>query len=331
MKKLMISTAILGATAFMAQAQAAPETFRTNSDATEIHASDFIGKRVYASETEMANAEVDGQQDGWNDIGEINDVLLSRNGTVDAVLVDIGGFLGMGEHQVAVNMGSIKFVADASTPDDANDYFLVMTATEDALKAAPAYEERMMDVAATDAPAAPAADAAASGEASTDMAQNDAPMATDPAAEAPVPGDMADNSATTMPDTSATATADAGASADATAPAAGAEAGTDMAMTAPEGYVTAAPEELTAENLTGTSVYGSDDAKIGEVGKLLLDGNGQITEAVIDVGGFLGLGEKPVALPIDQINIVKSSEGDELRVYVGDTKDQLKAMPEYEG
>ncbi|MGO4854156.1 PRC-barrel domain-containing protein [Phaeovulum sp. W22_SRMD_FR3] len=323
MKKLMISTAILGATAFMAQAQAAPELFRTTTDATEIHASDFIGKRVYASDAEMASAEVDGQQDGWNDVGEINDVLLSRNGTVDAVLVDIGGFLGMGEHQVAVNMGSIKFVADASTPDDANDYFLVMTANEEALKAAPAYDDKMADAAATDAPMTDAA--------TTDMAQTDAPMATDPAAEAPVPGDMAnDNAATTMPDASATTTADATASTDMTAPAADAT-GSTMAMTPPEGYVAAAPEEMTAENLTGTAVYGSDNAKIGEVGKLLLDGNGQITEAVIDVGGFLGLGEKPVALPIGDINIVKAAEGDELRVYVGDTKDQLKAMPEYEG
>ncbi|WP_260106204.1 PRC-barrel domain-containing protein [Phaeobacter inhibens] len=44
--------------------------------------------------------------------------MLNRDGTVDSVLVDIGGFLGMGENQVAVDMKSVKFVADSSTAED---------------------------------------------------------------------------------------------------------------------------------------------------------------------------------------------------------------------
>jgi sporulation protein YlmC with PRC-barrel domain len=208
----------------------------------------------------------------------------------------------------------------------------VMTASEDALKAAPAYGETEANLDSAPMTGAPASDMA-----QTDMSATTPPVATDPAAEAPAPGAMADatmsdtTSAATpdpaMPAAGATADAGAAASTDMTAP----STGTDMAMTTPEGYMAAEPDQMTAEALTGTAVYGSDNEKIGEIGKLLLDGSGQITEAVIDVGGFLGLGEKPVALPIDQINIVKATEGDELRVYVGDTKDQLKAMPAYEG
>ena len=112
MKNLMISTAM--AALFGTSALAQDTMFRASADPMEIHASEFIGKRVYASEAAIEGDAFDGLQDGWEDIGEINDVIVSRNGTVDAVLVDIGGFLGIGERQVAVDMKSIRFVADSA-------------------------------------------------------------------------------------------------------------------------------------------------------------------------------------------------------------------------
>ena len=62
--------------------------------------------------------EYAGVQDGWNDIGEINDVILTRDGKVHAALVDIGGFLGLGERQVALGMENIRFVSDSATAAD---------------------------------------------------------------------------------------------------------------------------------------------------------------------------------------------------------------------
>lgn len=85
MKKLMLSTAILGAIATGAFAQGTDMSnpFRSAADPMMIPASDFIGMRVYASEAALDADEYAGLQDGWEDIGEINDVLLARDGTID--------------------------------------------------------------------------------------------------------------------------------------------------------------------------------------------------------------------------------------------------------
>jgi sporulation protein YlmC with PRC-barrel domain len=95
----------------------APEAF---ANARIISANDFIGKRVYSTNNE--------------DIGEVNDLILSDNGSVQAVVLGVGGFLGIGEKDVAVNMNSLKM-----TPDG-NSQRIMVEATKDALTAAPAYD-----------------------------------------------------------------------------------------------------------------------------------------------------------------------------------------------
>src|SRR4029450_12501865 len=105
---------------------------------TDIQASKFIGMRVYATEKDVAPdaAAKPGSEKEWDDIGEINDVMLSRKGEVKAVVVGVGGFLGMGEKDVAVAMKDIKFIRNG---DNASDYFLVVNANKQMLTDAPAY------------------------------------------------------------------------------------------------------------------------------------------------------------------------------------------------
>src|SRR5215468_12774383 len=62
-----------------------------------------------------------------NKIGEIMDVLVDRDGKVSALIVGVGGFLGMGEKDVAVPFDAVH----VTTKD--NKYYLVMNATKDAL------------------------------------------------------------------------------------------------------------------------------------------------------------------------------------------------------
>ena len=97
-----------------------------------------------------------------------------------------------------------------------------------------------------------------------------------------------------------------------------------------EGYQMVEVNELEASELEGANVYGLEDEEIGEIGELLLNEQGQIEQAVIDVGGFLGIGERNVAIPFDQLTILRG-EGDDIRVYVDSTEDRLEEMPEYEG
>jgi len=45
-------------------------------------------------------------------LGDINELILDKNGKVNAVVIGVGGFLGMGEHDIAVTMDKLKFVED---------------------------------------------------------------------------------------------------------------------------------------------------------------------------------------------------------------------------
>jgi hypothetical protein len=68
--------------------------------------------------------------------------------------------------------------------------------------------------------------------------------------------------------------------------------------------------------LIGAIVYGPDNASIGDVNDVLLDNSGKIRAVVIGVGGFLGVGEKNVAVPFDALAIARkpgSSVGDKLK------------------
>ena len=49
-------------------------------------------------------------------LGDINELILDKNGKVNAVVIGVGGFLGMGEHDIAVTMDKLKFVEDWSAP-----------------------------------------------------------------------------------------------------------------------------------------------------------------------------------------------------------------------
>ena len=230
-------------------------------DATQnLNASELIGMRVYASEADVANEPMaaDGEKE-WDDIGEINEIILTRTGKVASVIVGVGGFLGMGEKDVAIDMSQLQIVSEQ---DDADDFFLVIKASVAGVEDAPAY------------------------------------------------ANMDDNMVADMDETQG------------------------RAMLAPpmierEGYEAAEMEQLTTEMLTGARVYGANDEDIGEISELLLTADGAIDRAVIDVGGFLGMGEKPVAVTLKELTIMQD-DGD-VRVYIDSTQEALEAQPAYDG
>lgn len=98
-----------------------------------------------------------------------------------------------------------------------------------------------------------------------------------------------------------------------------------------EGYTLVPATEVSAAQLEGARVYDGKNEWIGEVSKIIMDADGTVDTLVVDVGGFLGLGEKPVGLDFEAFDLQKSLEGDEVRASVKATKDELKSMPEYDG
>ena len=109
-----------------------------------------------------------------------------------------------------------------------------------------------------------------------------------------------------------------------------AAANSSMAATT-DTYLTEQSEsQLSANNFIGQSVYTSGDESIGEINDLIIEEKGGIVAAVIGVGGFLGIGEKDVAVPMSKITVTRDADdADELRLTTMETAESLKAAPEF--
>jgi len=286
MKKLLATSAMIMAFASPLLAQDTPTgPYLANIDGS-VSASQFIGKRVYVTEadtTAYTGKSLNAAEADWQDAGEISDVLLSLTGDTEAVLVDFGGFLGIGEKTVAVDMKQLTLVPNSGSP---GNYFIVFNGSKATLEAAPAY------TAADEALAEP--------QASTEAAE------TAPTAEA-----------TEQPDTAATETAPAPADT-ANAPATVSPDMLDMS-------------KYTAETLMGMRVYDQTDADIGEISGVQPETGGPVTSVMVDVGGFLGIGEKRVSLDSTMLTFVPNADNTSVMLKVNATKEQLEALPEIKG
>ncbi|HVJ69167.1 MAG TPA: PRC-barrel domain-containing protein, partial [Caulifigura sp.] len=92
-----------------------------------------------------------------------------------------------------------------------------------------------------------------------------------------------------------------------------------------------AADGFLATNLIGETVYNgtADDAEnIGSVNDLVIGSNGQVDQIVVGVGGFLGIGEKNVALNFGEIDWAER-DGDRW-IVVNASKEQLEAQPEFD-
>jgi sporulation protein YlmC with PRC-barrel domain len=56
-----------------------------------------------------------------------------------------------------------------------------------------------------------------------------------------------------------------------------------------------------ASKLMGVDIYGPNNEKVGDVTEVIIDRSGHIESVTVGVGGFLGIGQKDVAIPFDQI------------------------------
>lgn len=272
----------------------------------QILASGLIGEKIYTSPADDAET-----------IGDVNDVVIGPNGTAEAVVVGVGGFLGIGEKNVAVDFDKISWV------DRQGDRWLIIQASKEELEAAPEFdrtaflpEQPATDNTAMNAPAgsaapdatmtapgtAPAGDVAATPPAETPAASSD--MAQAPAAQAPATGSDATGAVTPT---------------DPNAP---------PAASPREGWMAVEAGTLSADNMMGARVYGADDADLGEISDVIVTADGKFEAFIVDVGGFLGVGEKPIALDAAQLEVMRNEDGD-LRIFTAYTEEQLKTHTAY--
>jgi len=282
MRNLMATTAIavLLSTAAYAQeatttpAPAAPAPM--TQDAASVVRSDghlasaMIGETVY-----------NGTGDDAENIGKVNDLVLGPKGDLQFVVIGVGGFLGLGQKDIAVGFNDVQWA------ERDGDRWLVVPFTKDQLTAQAEFDRRPYEV------APPATTAAAPAPATDTTAAAPAPANTDTMAAAPA----TDTTETSAIDRSTL---------------------TEMPVA-----------DIRAEELVGTKVYGANDANVGEIGDVVITQDGKADAVIIDVGGFLGMGEKEVAVGMDKLAFMTDKDGNKY-LYTTFTKEQLEAQAAYD-
>lgn len=84
-----------------------------------------------------------------------------------------------------------------------------------------------------------------------------------------------------------------------------------------------------ADELIDATVVGSNGEEIADVEDLVIDSDNNVVDVLVNVGGFLGLGEKVVALDVDQLDVSHDEDGDTM-IVTSLTKEELEGMADYE-
>ena len=114
----------------------------------------------------------------------------------------------------------------------------------------------------------------------------------------------------------------AAAPAEAPAPSAGTAAGAPAPKPIPE----QAEDQIRAQSMLGIDVSNGQDT-IGKVSDLVVTDDGRVDAIVVGVGGFLGIGQKRVALAWNSVKLTEQDGGPV--ILVSATREQLEGMPTY--
>ncbi len=123
-------------------AAAAPVTAEMMNDEGDlIRSRDITGGTVYAAtDAERENwlgwGSYDSVGENWRDIGEIEDLVLGKDGQMIGVVAEVGGFLDIADKHVMISLEDVSLV-----PADDEEYALVTNKTEEELEALPGVDE----------------------------------------------------------------------------------------------------------------------------------------------------------------------------------------------
>ena len=308
MKTLMLSTALASAVAFSAAAQTAgasgTEMSATNATVPAFLAGDVIGMSLHTLDSdavadigsEVTSAERDrlrwtsseeflADRDDWQDVGSIDDIVMTKDGEARGVLVDVGGFLGFGARTVMIDIQDVYFVSEDADADEVGDFQMVVAMSSDQLEELPEFDDDALRAGFEGRP------------------RTDAGAESDELAMDETDGNGSDDMAA---------------------------ADTDSDVMG-DGFELLEGEDRTADRLIGADVYDARGENVGSVDDVVLGLDDRITDVIVDVGGFLGIGAHTVALPIHDATIGWHDEDDDVRVQVTMTAEELEEMPEYEG
>ena len=230
------------------------------------------------------------------DLGDIETLVVADDGSIEHVVIGVGGFLGIGEKEVAlpwdrftVVPGENKLVADVSReeleampefdwPENYQEGSLVTADRTDTDMDGDAVDDAQQSASqAVDNATQTAEQAADDADETVDQAIND-----DDA-------DKVDDAGQTLPPSS----------------------------------------EVLAGSLIGAMILSHDDRDVGEVDDVVIGADGTAEGVIVDVGGFLGVNDKQVMIAWKDLEVRRNEDGDVL-VRTGLTEEAMGAMSDYD-
>ncbi|MCZ4346657.1 PRC-barrel domain-containing protein [Devosia neptuniae] len=220
--------------------------------------------------------------DDAGQIGTIEDLVVTPGFGISAVVISVGGFLGVGAKDVAVDFAQLEW---AQREDGTRRWVLPTTADE--LTSAPAFIWADSEEVTGEPALTPSEEQAQLVDGDPNQTAIDPALTTDqPERE----------DETTL----------------------------DRAGISPFDST-----GLSAEDMLGIAVYGINDEQIGTIGDVVRNADDSLDAVIVDVGGFLGLGAKPVAVGYE--NLTFSADTLENRyLFLNTTREQLEAQTAYD-
>jgi sporulation protein YlmC with PRC-barrel domain len=222
-------------------------------------------------------------EDSAEEVGTITDMVVTSGLGISAVVVSVGGFLGVGEKAVAVDFAQLEW---AQRDDGSRRWVLATTA--EALAAAPPFAWSDSEALTGETPLTP--------DEEQDQMVEGNPNDTD--IDPALTTDQAERPAITTP----------------------------LDRT---GFSEFDETGLSADDLRGIGVYGINDEQIGTIGDVIVNPDGSFDAVIVDVGGFLGLGAKPVAVGFDNLVFSADTSGNRY-LFLNTSREQLETQQAYD-
>lgn len=237
----------------------------------DLLATKFLGQKVYEDVNDNAQ-----------EIGTINDMVVTPGLGVSAVVIGVGGFLGVGEKNVAIDFDQLQYL---ERTDGTRRW--VLSTTADDLRQAPAFIW--------------ADSVEATGTPPISKEQQQDQLVDNPNA-APIDPKLTSD----QPERPIIATPPS-----------------QTGMSAVD------RDSLSADQLVGIPVYGINDQQIGTISDVVLTPQGNSDAVIVDVGGFLGIGAKPVAIAFENLTFSTDTGGTRY-LFLNTSREQLENQSTYD-
>lgn len=89
-------------------------------------------------------------------------------------------------------------------------------------------------------------------------------------------------------------------------------------------------KRLRASKLIGTPIVNTKRESIGDVDEIIIGGDGKVTAVIVGVGGFLGFGERRIALKMNELKLMTTRSGSRLIVKTELTRAELEGRPAWQ-